>query len=138
MRKIETLVKWQAHWNAKSTVIKKAKLKKMQNWWCMNRDNANVKFVSWCNKVGQKPILNQLSEQSRRKESVSDIQVHQITTNWKAILNTKCTKEVENWIQRKMQDILESNVFIIFESSNQWEFTIERKYTVIKNYQEKD
>ncbi len=119
MRKIETLMKRQTHWNVKSTVIKKANLKKMQNWWCMNRDNANAKFISWCNKVDQKPILNQLSEQSWRKESVSDIQVHQITTNWKAILNTECAKEVENWIQWKVQDILESNVFIIFESSNQ-------------------
>ncbi len=58
--------------------------------------------------------------------------------NWKAILNTECKKEVENWIQWKVQDILESNVFIIFKSSNQWEFIIERKYTVIKNYREKD
>ena len=138
MRKIETLMKRRAHRDARSTVIKKTNLKKMKNWWCMNRDNANVKFVSWCNKVDQKPILNQLSEQDRRKESVSDIQVHQIMTNWKAILNTKCAKEVENWIQWKVQDILESNVFIIFESSNQWEITIERKYTVTKNYREKD
>ncbi len=68
----------------------------MQNEWSMNKDNMNVKFVSWCNKVDQKSILNQLSEQSWRKESVSNIQVHQITTNWKATLNTKCAKEVEN------------------------------------------
>ncbi len=58
-----------------------------------------MKFISWCNKVDQKSILNQLSEQSQRKESVSDIQVHQIMINWKAILNTECTKKVENWIQ---------------------------------------
>ena len=45
-----------------------------------------MKFVSWCNKVDQKSILNQLSEQSWRKESVSDIQVHQINQQWNSFI----------------------------------------------------
>ena len=52
----------------------------------MNRNNANAKFISWCNKVDQKSILNQFSEQSWRKESVSDIQVHQINQQWNSFI----------------------------------------------------
>jgi len=101
----------------------------------MSRDSANAKFVSWCNKADQKSILNQFFKQHQRKKSVSDIQVHQITFNWKAIFDAKLAKRIENWIQWKVQGISESNVLIIFENLNQWRITIERKYTVIKSYQ---
>ncbi len=76
MRKIKTLMKQWAHWNAKDVVVKKANLKKMQKWWCMSKDSANAKFVSWCNKADQKSILNQFFKQCWRERSVSDIQVH--------------------------------------------------------------
>ncbi len=135
MRKIKTLMKQWAHQNAKDAVVKKANLKKMQKWWCISRDSANVKFILWCNKADQKSILNQFFKQHQRKKSVSDIQVYQITFNWKAIFDAKLAKRIENWIQWKVQDISESNVLIIFENSNQWRITIERKYTVIKSYQ---
>ncbi len=55
--------------------------------------------------------------------------------NWKATLNTELVKRIENWIQWKVQGISESNLLIIFENSNQWRITIERKYTMIKSYQ---
>ncbi len=54
--------------------------------------------------------------------------------NWKATLDIKLAKRIEDWIQWKVQDISESNVLIIFENSNQWRITIEWKYTVIKSY----
>ena len=54
--------------------------------------------------------------------------------NQKAIINTKLAKRIEDWIQWKVRSISESNVLIIFENSNQWRITIERKYTVIKSY----
>ncbi len=76
MCKIKTLMKQWIHWNVKDAVVKKVNLKKMQKWWCMSKDSANVKFISWCNKVDQKSILNQFFEQRWREKSVSDIQVH--------------------------------------------------------------
>ncbi len=54
--------------------------------------------------------------------------------NWKAILDTKLAKRIENLIQWKVQDISESNVLIIFENSNQWRIIIKWKYIVIKSY----
>ncbi len=42
----------------------------------MNKDSANAKFVSWCNKADQKSILNQFFEQRWRERSVLNIQVH--------------------------------------------------------------
>ncbi len=76
MCKIKTLMKQWTHQNVKDAVVKKMNLKKMQKWWCMSRDSVNAKFVSWCNKANQKPILNQFFEQHQRKRSVSDLQVH--------------------------------------------------------------
>ncbi len=76
MCKIKTLMKQWTHWKTKDAVVKKANLKKMQKWRHMSKDSASVKFISWCNKVDQKSILNQFFEQRQRKRSVSDIQVH--------------------------------------------------------------
>ena len=68
MRKIKTLMKQWAHRKTKDAVVKKANLKKMQKWRRMNRNNANMKFVSWCNKADQKPILNQFLKQHWKKK----------------------------------------------------------------------
>ncbi len=58
MHKIKALIKQWVYWNAKSAVVKKANIKKMQKGKSISKCSANAKFLFWCSKSDQKLILN--------------------------------------------------------------------------------
>jgi len=91
----------------------------MQKWRRMSRDSANAKFVSWCNKADQKPILTK----SRLIEKLFSIQ--NLQKELKIEFNEKCEAFLKAMYSSSSK--IQINEELLSNESIQWSRVMKEK-----------